>query len=262
VPRLARPTQIAGDLRAFVDALHELHEQAGLPSLSDMERMIVVGVASRSRIHEAFSRPRLPSWPLIELLVEQLAGRVPRGPAPLDEVSRFHRLWLAASKQPVSRETPHVHGVRVDRGPAHFGMIGNSVAALAFNRMGWMYSEQAYGDGIDGLARPVDRRGHVAGRMLAVVVKSGRSYFREECDGTIIFRESASHVSHWLDHQVPVVLVLVDPDSEKAYWVHVSAASVTRSGDRWRLAVPADQLLDVSSSEELNLLTTAPSSST
>lgn len=261
MPRLARPTQVTGDLRAFVDALHELHEQAGLPSLSDMARMIVVGVASRSRIHEAFSRPRLPSWPLIELLVEQLAGRVPGGPTPPDEVSRFHRLWLAASKQPVLPVPQHDQGVRVDRGPVHLGMIGNTVAALAFHRMGWMYSEQPFDFGIDGLARPVDRRGHVAGRMLAVVVKSGTSYFRERREGKIIFWESSHRVSHWLDHQIPVVLVLVDPDSEKSYWVHVSPPSVTRSGDRWRLAVPADQLLDVSSAEKLNLLTISPSSS-
>jgi hypothetical protein len=102
MPRLKRPESLVGAARALNDALHDLPARAGLPSLADLAQLMGNGVASRSRIHEAFVSGRLPSWGLVELLVEQLASKVPGGPNPDDEVRRFHQLWFAAAGQPVS----------------------------------------------------------------------------------------------------------------------------------------------------------------
>ncbi|MFE0511497.1 hypothetical protein [Streptomyces sp. NPDC058964] len=53
-------------------------------------------VAGRSRVHDAFSSERVPTWGLVELLVEALAERTP-GADQAREVQRMHQLWLAAS---------------------------------------------------------------------------------------------------------------------------------------------------------------------
>jgi hypothetical protein len=104
MPRLKRPASLVGAAQVLNDALHDLHARAGLPSLRDLVRAIGHGVVSRSRVHEAFTGERVPDWGLLDLLVEQLALKVPGGPSPDDEVRRFHALWLTAVGQP---ETDH-----------------------------------------------------------------------------------------------------------------------------------------------------------
>ncbi|MFF7504134.1 hypothetical protein ACFZBM_32610 [Streptomyces lavendulae] len=55
------------------------------------------GVVSSSRIHDAFTKPRLPTWGLVEMLVTELGGRTPGADAAV-EVKRFHALWDAAAE--------------------------------------------------------------------------------------------------------------------------------------------------------------------
>ncbi|MGW0793560.1 vWA domain-containing protein [Streptomyces sp. NPDC002692] len=54
------------------------------------------GTISRSRLHDAFTAPKLPRWPVIETLVEILASRA-RGTDPQRELDHFHRLWQQAA---------------------------------------------------------------------------------------------------------------------------------------------------------------------
>lgn len=84
---LSRAELPVGPHRQLNAALHELHHQAGWPSLRDLAREVG---ASRTTVAAAFSDPRLPRWGLLELLVEALNG----------DPDRFHRLWLAASSVP------------------------------------------------------------------------------------------------------------------------------------------------------------------
>ncbi|MEU1867870.1 hypothetical protein [Streptomyces gardneri] len=77
--------------------LHTLHRRAGWPSLRDLSRALGRGVASSSRIGDAFTQPRLPAWGLLDVLVAELAGRIPRAD-PTAEIERFHALWEAAAE--------------------------------------------------------------------------------------------------------------------------------------------------------------------
>ncbi|MFE2687034.1 hypothetical protein [Streptomyces mirabilis] len=57
-------------------------------------------VAGRSRIHDVFSSERLPTWGLVQILVEALVRTIPDAD-PRAEERRLHQLWLAASGQAV-----------------------------------------------------------------------------------------------------------------------------------------------------------------
>ncbi|WP_432089671.1 hypothetical protein [Streptomyces sp. bgisy095] len=57
-------------------------------------------MASSSRIHDAFTKPRLPDWGLVDALVTALAERIPRAD-PGAESERFHALWEAAAEASV-----------------------------------------------------------------------------------------------------------------------------------------------------------------
>jgi len=96
VARLKRPDLPFGPLRDLNDALHDLHQRAGLRSVRDLARSVGAGVASRSRIHDAFTGSRLPSWGLVQLLARALAQTVPGGDTAREEKD-LHALWLIAS---------------------------------------------------------------------------------------------------------------------------------------------------------------------
>ena len=82
---LPMPDIPPGPQRDLLHALHELHHRAGWPSLRTLAR---AAGCSPTTVSAAFSSPRLPSWGILELLVEDMGG---------DTVD-FHRLWLAAGQ--------------------------------------------------------------------------------------------------------------------------------------------------------------------
>lgn len=81
---LPRPDLPAGPHRDLSTALHELHHRTGWPSLRTLAQQTGV---SHTTVSKVFSRPDLPTWGTLELLVEAMGGNT----------QEFHRLWLAAS---------------------------------------------------------------------------------------------------------------------------------------------------------------------
>ncbi|MFD0354344.1 hypothetical protein ACFVHW_11480 [Streptomyces sp. NPDC127110] len=65
--------------------------------MRELARALGTGVVSSSRIHDAFSKPRLPTWGLVQMLVVELAGRTPGADAAA-EVKRFHVVWDEAAE--------------------------------------------------------------------------------------------------------------------------------------------------------------------
>jgi tetratricopeptide (TPR) repeat protein len=88
---LLRPDVPPGPIRVLYEEMHGLHHRAGWPSVREMAKHVGCG---RTTVSRAFSRPGVPRWGLLELIVETLGG----------DIDRFHRLWLAASL--VEKERP------------------------------------------------------------------------------------------------------------------------------------------------------------
>lgn len=81
---LPSPVLPPGAHQVLVRALHELHHEAGWPSLRSLARDTGV---SHTTVSKAFSSSALPPWGTVELLVEAMGG----------SRAEFHVLWLAAS---------------------------------------------------------------------------------------------------------------------------------------------------------------------
>lgn len=87
-----------GPLQDLIRELHALHLRAGHPSAREL-RLAVGGTVSHTKIHHAFSKPVLPSWGVLDVVVEQLAIRArPRTDAEA-EINRFKLMWDRASEQ-------------------------------------------------------------------------------------------------------------------------------------------------------------------
>ncbi len=96
--------------------------------------------------------------------------------------------------------------------------------------------------GIDGQIELVNDEGEATGALVAVQVKSGRSYL---IDGGAFWRyyPSEKHRLYWERYALPVLLMLHDPESDDVYWV--DARRVVRS-DQHRtqfIPVPKENVL-------------------
>ena len=87
VSGLPRADLPPGPHRDLVSDLHALHHRAGWPSLRSLAS---TAGCSPTTVSAVFSAPRLPSWGLLEVLVDAMDGDVPR----------FHELWLSAGSGP------------------------------------------------------------------------------------------------------------------------------------------------------------------
>ena len=129
-----------------------------------------------------------------------------------------------------------------------------AVETAVNDELGWYSREPLRPDyGIDLFLEAADL-GIPTGRMLAVQVKSGPSFFSEVTSDGVIFRGDQAHLAYWSRHSLPAIVVLHDPTSGISYWQTVNSHTVEETGVGWKLTVPYSQRLDASSRDSLAAL--------
>lgn len=78
--------------------------------------------------------------------------------------------------------------------------------------------------GIDGQIEYVDPEGHATGRLVAVQVKSGESYFTGSGRDYVSYSPPERHRLYWERSPIPVILVLHDPSTGELVWTDARAA--------------------------------------
>lgn len=135
-------------------------------------------------------------------------------------------------------------------------MIGSSITerigihkvALCFlEKFGWIEREQYVADqGIDTQVEIVEN-GNPTGLLYCIQVKTGKSYINETRDG-ITYYADERHVNYWLNHSLPVLLIVCDPDSDTKYWDFVTRQNVVKTKNGWKISIPQENQLDDSKS--------------
>jgi hypothetical protein len=120
------------------------------------------------------------------------------------------------------------------------GEIGVAITHEIISRLRQMFRRQELNDvGIDAHVELVDERnGQATGLLLALQIKCGPSFLKEQTAAGYVFRGEAKHLDYWGNHSLPVVVVLVNPDKRRAFWAHVSHENVETTGKGWKLDVP------------------------
>jgi Domain of unknown function (DUF4365) len=129
---------------------------------------------------------------------------------------------------------------------ARTGRVGFALVQLAVvEQLRWLFRGQPQDDyGIDAQMEIVED-GNVVPRLLALQIKGGPYWFKERGPGGWWYRPKAAHVQYWTNHSLPVVVVLVNPESKQSYWQIVSATTLERTAHGgWKLLVPERQVLD------------------
>lgn len=110
---------------------------------------------------------------------------------------------------------------------------------------GWFFREQPLPDeGVDAQIEGADRNGRPNGRLLGVQIKSGRSYFKNTTKGGWRYTLKGNNLAYWGKYSLPVILVLYDPDADRAFWQVIRSEHLRSTADGGvTIFVPEDQVL-------------------
>src|SRR5262245_47724123 len=118
-------------------------------------------------------------------------------------------------------------------------------------QLGWLFRRQFTFDyGIDAHIE-VRADSQPKGRMLAVQIKSGHSYFERADENAIEFRGKLEHLDYWLEHDLPVIVILYDPTTKEFCWQVVTVDNAVRGTNGWKMLIPRNQALDAASLDRL-----------
>lgn len=119
-------------------------------------------------------------------------------------------------------------------------------------QMGWFFRSQEVSDqGIDAHVEEVrlfeedgkPTREAGTGRLIALQIKGGPSYFDRPSPNGWWFSFDAKKAQLWLEHALPVIVVLVDLQNDVVYWQRVSSATVQSTGQGFKIEVPSSQTM-------------------
>ncbi len=121
----------------------------------------------------------------------------------------------------------------------------------------WLFREQPIDDiGIDAHMEFVDSSGKPK-QLLALQIKSGESWFKEEKDGCIVFRDiNERQYMYWTTNSLPCIVVLYNPNDDTCIWQKLTVDTIQRTkggeGKGFFVKVPLTQIfLNDSSNEQL-----------
>jgi Domain of unknown function (DUF4365) len=126
--------------------------------------------------------------------------------------------------------------------------VGIAAVQKAVAEAGGFFRELPLPDeGIDAQIEWADDEGRPNGRLVAVQVKSGSSYFNSATEDGWRYSLKKSNLEYWGKYALPVILVLYDPDSDRAYWQVVRAENLSRTvAGGVTIFMPKEQVLDAS----------------
>lgn len=118
------------------------------------------------------------------------------------------------------------------------------MVGLAAADLGLIFRELPTSDqGVDGQLELTNSEGRGNGRLIGVQIKAGSSWFKEEAQRAFVFRPSDEHRTYWIDHSLPIIVILCDPDSKQCYWELVTDNTCLSTGKGWRIDVPKSKTL-------------------
>jgi hypothetical protein len=106
--------------------------------------------------------------------------------------------------------------------------------------------------GIDAYIDIITEEGHLTGKSIAVQIKSGQSYFNQITEYGWRYTGENKHLNYYLNHEIPVILVIINTDSQKAYWEMCDPNKTEKSAKGWSIVIPFLQELNKGSKQELS----------
>lgn len=89
------------------------------------------------------------------------------------------------------------------------------------------------------------------GKVVGLQIRSEESGAVERTARGYVCRGEMAHVAYWLQHSLPVLVMVHDRHQDRILWEVVSPETIEISGQSWELLVPNDQLYGADSVEAI-----------
>ena len=132
--------------------------------------------------------------------------------------------------------------------------VGVQEVGLIFTkRLGWFFREQSVSDfGVDAEVEVADAEGRPSGQLMKLQIKSGTSFFKTESQSDFTFYARESHVQYWLQHAIPVFLILHNPETGITLWQRIERHLFSKTRTGWSIKIPKANVLDARAKNALS----------
>lgn len=128
--------------------------------------------------------------------------------------------------------------------------LGMNIAEQRVLEAGHIFRAQPEPDfGIDAQFE-VKEGATATGRLIAAQIKAGPSYLSRGNETEFWYYVSDRHRDLWINHSLPVVLVLCDVDSRVCYYNIVNHETCVCAGEGWKVLVPKCNTITFESSRD------------
>ena len=125
----------------------------------------------------------------------------------------------------------------------------NAVEKIFLKEFEWIPRSITETDvGIDMTVETVDKDPN--GKFISIQIKSGKSFFKEKNEKKVTYRGKDQHLKYWLNHSLPVLLVLYNPNEEIVIWQYIQEKNITRTEKGWKTDLPLTNVLSLSFKDE------------
>lgn len=102
--------------------------------------------------------------------------------------------------------------------------IGVSKVQLIVNEeLHWIFREQPIEDyGIDAHIE-IQNEKYAQGKIIAVQIKSGVSYFQNANENKIVYYPKQKHLEYWSNSILPVIIILYNPETKHCVWHYIDS---------------------------------------
>jgi len=127
------------------------------------------------------------------------------------------------------------------------------VSSIVSNELKWLFRKVHMEEdfGIDGYIDVVLENGSVTGQSIAVQIKCGESFLKTKTNSGFVFYGQSKHLNYYLNCQLPVLILLCDPNTRLCYWELFDPQKTEKTVSGWKTMIPFTQTLDERSKEEL-----------
>jgi hypothetical protein len=120
-----------------------------------------------------------------------------------------------------------------------------------FAKIGCVLNEYTRETGIDAILEIREANYTGSGKFIAVQLKSGESFFRNENTDEYAIYMDNDHIDYWLKCYLPVIFVIFSPVQNKAYWVKVDKKLLIKTGTQFKIIVPKTNDISLVAKETL-----------
>jgi len=133
--------------------------------------------------------------------------------------------------------------------------IGVAEVEILFLKFNWIPRTISQTDvGVDMIVE-ICKNGNPIGKFIGVQVKSGKSYFKEKTENSIIFRSNETHVDYWINYSFPILIILHNTEENLTIWQVVNEQTVEVTGKRFKVEVPLSNTLEKKFAQTIESLT-------